>query len=152
MAVAMRALDASLETIRVDGRTRVIPIANFHRLPASTPHIETALGNGELITAVTLPEPVGGTHNYRKVRDRASHAFALISVAAIVQKDGSGSVSIGGVAHKPSRVEAAEASLPQGAKAVASQLFAGAQTTPENAYKLPLVERTLAAFLMQARA
>ena len=152
MAVAMRALDASVETIRADGRTRVIPIADFHRLPASTPHIETALENGELITAVTLPKPVGGTHFYRKVRDRASYAFALISVAAIVHKDGSGSVSIGGVAHKPWRIEAAEASLPQGAKAVASQLFAGAQTTPENAYKLPLVERTLAAVLMQARA
>lgn len=152
MAVAMRVLDASVETIKADGRTRVIPIADFHRLPGSTPQIETALEHGELITAVTLPKPVGGMHVYRKVRDRASYAFALVSVAVIVQKDGSGRVAVGGVAHKPWRVEAAEASMPQGAKAVASQLLAGAKTTPENAYKLPLVERTLASVLMQARA
>ena len=61
--------------------TRSIPIAEFHRLPGDTPHIETALQPGELITAVTLPKPVGGTHIYRKVRDRASYAFALVSVA-----------------------------------------------------------------------
>ena len=73
---------------------------------------------GELITAVTLPKPVGGTHIYRKVRDRASYAFALVSVAAIVQRDGTGRVALGGVAHKPWRVEAAEAELPRGAKAV----------------------------------
>ncbi|MES2941621.1 MAG: xanthine dehydrogenase family protein subunit M [Pseudomonadota bacterium] len=152
MAVGMRVLDASVETVRADGRTRVIPIADFHRLPGNTPHVETALDSGELITAVTLPKPAGGTHIYRKVRDRASYAFALVSVAAIVQKDGSGRVALGGVAHKPWRVEAAEAQLPQGAKAFAGQLLAGAQTTPDNAYKLPLVERTLAAVLMQARA
>ena len=152
MAVAMRVLDASVETVRADGTQRVIPIADFHRLPGNTPHIETSLNNGELITAVTLPKPVGGTHIYRKVRDRASYAFALVSVAAIVQKDGTGRVAVGGVAHKPWRMEAAEASLPQGAKAVTSQLLAGAQTTHDNAYKLPLVERTLASVLMQARA
>ncbi len=152
MAVAMRVLDASVETVKSDGRTRVIPIADFHRLPGNTPHIETTLDNGELITAVTLPKPAGGTHIYRKVRDRASYAFALVSVAAIVQKDGSGKVALGGVAHKPWRVEAAETAMPQGAKSVTGQLLAGAQTTPENAYKLPLVERTLAAVLMQARA
>ncbi len=152
MAVAMRVLDASVETVRADGRARVIPIADFHRLPGNTPHIETALENGELITAVTLPKPAGGTHIYRKVRDRASYAFALVSVAAIVQKDGTGRVAVGGVAHKPWRVEAAEANMRQGAKAVTGQLLAGAQTTPDNAYKLPLVERTLAAVLMQARA
>ena len=73
---------------------------------------------GELITAVTLPKPVGGTQIYRKVRDRASYAFALVSVAAIVQRDGTGRVALGGVAHKPWRVEAAEAELPRGAKAV----------------------------------
>ncbi|MES2510216.1 MAG: xanthine dehydrogenase family protein subunit M [Pseudomonadota bacterium] len=152
MAVAMRVLDARVETVRADGRGRVIPIADFHRLPGNTPHIETALEADEFITSVTLPKPLGGTHIYRKVRDRASYAFALVSVAAVVQKDGSGRVAVGGVAHKPWRVEAAEASLPQGAKAVAAQLLAGAQTTPDNAYKLPLVERTLAATLMQARA
>ena len=85
MAVAMRALDATVETVRPDGATRTIPIAEFHRLPGDTPHVETALEPGELITAVTLPKPVGGTHIYRKVRDRASYAFALVSVAAVVQ-------------------------------------------------------------------
>ncbi len=152
MAVAMRVLDATVETVRADGATRVIPIADFHRLPGSTPHIETALQPGELITSVTLPAPVGGRHIYRKVRDRASYAFALVSVAAIVQRDGTGRVALGGVAHKPWRVEAAEAALPQGAKAVADQLLAGARPTHENAFKLPLAERTLAAALSQARS
>ena len=151
MGVAMRLLDANVETVRSDGRMRVIPIADFHRLPGTTPHIETALEPGELVTAVTLPRPTGGTHIYRKVRDRASYAFALISVAAIVQKDGSGRVAVGGVAHKPWRVEAAEASMPKGAKAVAASLLAGAAPTEHNAFKLTLVERTLAAVLAQAR-
>jgi xanthine dehydrogenase YagS FAD-binding subunit len=151
MAVAMRLLDANVETVRTDSRVRVIPIADFHRLPGTTPHIETALEPGELITAVTLPRPTGGTHIYRKVRDRASYAFALISVAAIVQKDGSGRVAVGGVAHKPWRVEAAEAAMPKGAKAVAGGLLAGAAPTEHNAFKLTLVERTLAAVLAQAR-
>jgi xanthine dehydrogenase YagS FAD-binding subunit len=152
MAVAMRALDASVETIRPDAARRVIPIADFHRLPGSTPHIETALLAGELITAVTLPRPPGGAHIYRKVRDRASFAFALISVAAVVRRDGTGRVALGGVAHKPWRVEAAEAEMPRGARAVTAQLLAGARTTPENAFKLPLVERTLGAVLEQARS
>ena len=151
MAVAMRLLDANVETVRTDSRVRVIPIADFHRLPGTTPHIETALEPGELVTAVTLPRPTGGTHIYRKVRDRASYAFALISVAAIVQKDGSGRVAVGGVAHKPWRVEAAEAAMPKGAKAVAAGLLAGAAPTEHNAFKLTLVERTLAAVLAQAR-
>lgn len=152
MAVAMRVLDAAVETVRPDGRTRVIPIADFHRLPGDAPHIETALERDELITSVTLPRPIGGTQIYRKVRDRASYAFALVSVAAIVQRDGSGRVALGGVAHKPWRVEAAEAAMPQGAKAVAAQLLAGAQPTHENAFKLPLAERALAAALVQARS
>ena len=151
MAVAMRVLDAAVETVRPDGRTRVIPIADFHRLPGDTPHIETALERDELITGVTLPKPVGGTQIYRKVRDRASYAFALVSVAAIVQRDGSGRVALGGVAHKPWRVEAAEAAMPQGAKAVTAQLLAGAEPTHDNAFKLPLAERALAAALVQAR-
>jgi xanthine dehydrogenase YagS FAD-binding subunit len=152
MAVAMRALDATVETVRPNGQARVIPIADFHRLPGDTPHIETALEPGELITSVSLPKPVGGTHIYRKVRDRASYAFALVSVAAIVQPGGAGRVALGGLAHKPWRVEAAEAAMPQGAKAVAAGLLAGAQPTPDNAFKLTLVERTLAAVLAQARS
>jgi xanthine dehydrogenase YagS FAD-binding subunit len=151
MAVAMRVLDATVETVRPDGAARAIPIADFHRLPGQTPHIETALTPGELITAVTLPKPVGGTQSYQKVRDRASYAFALVSVAAIVQRDGSGRVALGGVAHKPWRVEAAESQMPQGGKAVAGQLLAGAKTTSENAFKLTLVERTLGATLAQSR-
>ena len=114
MAVAMRALDASVETVNADGGTRTIPIAEFYRLPGDTPHIETVLQPGELITAVTLPKPIGGQQVYHKVRDRASYAFALVSVAAIVQSDGSGRVALGGVAHKPWRVEAADATMPQG--------------------------------------
>ena len=152
MAVGMRALDATVETVRPDGATRTIPIAEFHRLPGDTPHIETSLQPGELITAVTLPKPVGGSQIYRKVRDRASYAFALVSVAAIVQPDGSGRVALGGVAHKPWRIEAAEADLPRGAKAVTAGLLADAKPTQENAFKLTLVERTLAAVLAEARS
>ncbi|MCA1398681.1 xanthine dehydrogenase family protein subunit M [Bradyrhizobium sp. BRP56] len=152
MAVAMRALDAVVETVRPDGTTRSIPIAELHRLPGDSPEIETSLVPGELITAVVLPKPVGGAQAYRKVRDRASYAFALVSVAAIVQRDGTGRVALGGVAHKPWRVEAAEAELPAGAKAVTARLFADAKPTKDNAYKLPLAERTLAAVLREARA
>lgn len=151
MAVAMRALDAVVETIKPDGSARRIPIADFHRLPGNTPHIETALERGELITAVTLPSPIGGKQFYRKVRDRASYAFAVVSVAAVVQRDGTGRVALGGVAHKPWRVEAAEAEMPKGATAVAARLLAGARPTADNAFKLPLVERTIAAVLSEAR-
>ena len=152
MAVALRLLDATVETVDSGGKTRSIPIADFHRLPGKTPHIETALAAGELITSVTLPKPIGGQHFYHKVRDRASYAFALVSVAVVVQKDGKGRVAAGGLAHKPWRVEAAEAEMPKGAKAVAARLLAGATPTHENAFKLPLVERTLAAVLAEARA
>ena len=151
MAVALRALDATIQTVRPDGSGRSIAIAEFHRLPGDTPHIETVLEPGELITAVTLPSPVGGTQVYRKVRDRASYAFALVSVAAVVQRDGTGRVALGGVAHKPWRVEKAEAEMPRGAKAVTAQLLDGARTTHDNAFKLPLVERTLAAVLTEAK-
>jgi xanthine dehydrogenase YagS FAD-binding subunit len=151
MAVAMQLLDANVETVRPDGSVRTIPIADFHKLPGSTPHIEHALQPGELITGVTLPWPLGGTHIYRKVRDRSSYAFALVSVAAVVQADGSGRVALGGVAHKPWRLPAADASLPQGGKAVAEQLLAGARTTHENAYKIPLVQRTLSSVLAEAK-
>jgi xanthine dehydrogenase YagS FAD-binding subunit len=151
MAVAMRALDATVETVRPDGSARSIPIAEFHRLPGNTPHIETALMPGELITAVTLPKPLSGTHIYRKVRDRASYAFALVSVAAVVQRDGSGRVALGGVAHKPWRIEAAEAEMRRGAKAVTARLLAGAKPTHDNAFKVLVVERTLASVLTEAK-
>lgn len=151
MAVALRALDASVETIRANGRYRTIPIADFHRLPGTTPHIDSNLEAGELITAVTLPSPVGGKHLYHKVRDRASYAFALVSVAAIIHEDGSGRVAIGGIAPKPWRVESAEQRMPSGAKVVTQALLAGATPTLENAFKLPLVERTLAYVMANAR-
>lgn len=151
MAVAMRVLDATVETVTPDGAGRSIPIADFHRLPGDTPHIETELKPGELITAVTLPRPIGGTHIYQKVRDRASYAFAIVSVAAVVQKDGTGRIALGGVAHKPWRVEAAEPKLRRGAKAVTADLLAGAKPTHDNAFKLPLVERTIGAVLAQAK-
>jgi xanthine dehydrogenase YagS FAD-binding subunit len=105
-----------------------------------------------LITGVTLPKPVGGMHIYHKVRDRASYAFALVSVAAIIQKDGTGRVALGGVAPKPWRVEAAEEQMSKGAKAVTVELLAGAHPTQANAFKLPLVERTLGAVMAEARA
>jgi xanthine dehydrogenase YagS FAD-binding subunit len=152
MAVAMMALDASVETVSADGTSRSIPIAEFYRLPGDTPAAENVLMPGELITAVTLPKPVGGKHIYRKVRDRASYAFALVSVGAIVQRDGSGRVALGGVAPKPWRMEAAEAEIPRGAKAVAARLLADAKPTRGNVFKVTLVERTLGAVLAEAKA
>ena len=152
MAVAMRVLDAEVETIQPDGKARRIPIADFHKLPGETPHIETPLTQGELITAVTLPKPLGGVQAYRKVRDRASYAFALVSVAAIVQRDGSGRLAFGGVAPKPWRVEAAEKLLGQGAQAYFGQAFANAKPMPDSAFKLTLAERTLTAVLQTAKA
>ncbi|UYY77292.1 FAD binding domain-containing protein [Sphingomonas sp. R1] len=151
MAIAMRLLDATVETVKPDGSTRKIAIADFHRLPGDTPHLDNTLQAGELITAVTLPKPLGGKHFYHKVRDRASYAFALVSVAAVVQKDGTGRVAFGGMAHKPWRVEAAEAALPKGAAATAKIAFAGATPTHDNEFKLQLAERTLAAVLSEAR-
>ncbi|MCQ3030409.1 xanthine dehydrogenase family protein subunit M [Pseudomonas syringae] len=152
MAIAMRVLDAQVETVRPDGTTRVIPIADFHRLPGNTPNIETSLAANELITAVTLPAPIGGTHIYQKVRDRASYAFALISVAAVIQSNGKGRVALGGVAPKPWRVDEADSLMPDGAKAVMAKLLSGATPTHENEFKVTLAERTLASVMAQARA
>lgn len=152
MAVAMRVLDAVVETVDPDGKPRQIPIADFYRAPGNTPHRETVLTPGELILAVTLPAPLGGRHIYRKVRDRASYAFALVSVAAVMLPDGSGRVALGGVAHKPWRQAEADAQIPHGAQAVYDQLFSHAHPTPENAFKLTLAKRTLASALTEARA
>ncbi len=160
MAVAMRLLDATVETILPNGETRVISIADFHRLPGDTPHVENALQAGELITAVTLPPPIRGRHTYRKVRDRASYAFALVSVAAIV--DGSGGrihaarFAFGGIAHKPWRIEAAEATLREAAIGgstfdnVASTVLKDARGRGHNNFKMPLARRTLRAVLAEA--
>ncbi|SEL75836.1 xanthine dehydrogenase YagS FAD-binding subunit [Sphingomonas palmae] len=152
MAVAMRVLDAYVETIDPAGQRRAIPMADFHRLWGDHPEQDTVLKSGELITAVTLPKPIGGKHFYEKVRDRASYAYALVSVAAVIQPDGTGRVAFGGVAPRPWRVEAAEALLPQGAAAVTARAFQGATPTKDNAFKLPLATRALASVIAQSKA
>lgn len=151
MAVALRVLDAAVETIQADGKVRSIPIADFHRLPGDTPHIETVLSPGEMITGVVLPRPLGGVQVYRKVRDRASYAFAIVSVAAVVGPQGESRVALGGVAHKPWRVEAADVRVSEGPRAVTAELLKGARPQRENAFKVTLAERTLAAVLAQAK-
>ncbi|EHA17138.1 xanthine dehydrogenase family protein subunit M [Halomonas sp. HAL1] len=149
MAVALRVLDAEVETVTSTGETRRLTLDEFYQLPGDTPEVETALQAGEMITAVLLPPPVEGRHAYYKVRDRASYAFALVSVALIQAPDGTGRVALGGVAPKPWRRDDADAALPQGASAVMARLLDGARPTQENAYKLTLAERTLAALLAQ---
>jgi xanthine dehydrogenase YagS FAD-binding subunit len=151
MAVAMRALDAVVETVKPDGQKRTIAISKLHRLPGDTPHIDTTLARDELITGVVLPPPVVGRQIYRKVRDRASYAFALVSVAAIVQPDGKGAIAVGGIAHKPWRIEAADNEMPQGSRAVNAVLMADAHPTDQNRFKIELVQRTIAAVLAEAK-
>lgn len=150
MAVAMQLLDVVVETVTPDGSERHIPLSEFYCSPGDSPQRETVLTAGELIVAVTLPPPIVGTHVYRKIRDRASYAFALVSVAAIIQPDGNGRVALGGVAHKPWRMNEADKRIPLGTKAVYEQLFATAHPTAENEYKLILAKRTLASVLTQA--
>ena len=160
MAVAMRVLDAQVETLSPQGRKRVIPIADLHRLPGNTPQLDANLALGELITAVTLPPPPPGRQIYRKVRDRASYAFALVSVAAIVDASGgsirSARLAFGGLAHKPWRVPAAEALLANAHagqpafKAAADAVLSGAQGQGSNDFKIPLTRRVLAGVLAEA--
>ncbi|MFL0413246.1 xanthine dehydrogenase family protein subunit M [uncultured Sphingomonas sp.] len=157
MAVAMMALDATIVTLKPDGDRRRIPIADFHRLPGDTPHIETVLEPGELVTAVELPPPPTGRQLYRKVRDRASYAFALVSVAGVVDmKDGkiaSAALAFGGLAHKPWRDPAVEQALigkapsHEAFAAAADALLAGARGYGANDFKIPLARRTLIAAL-----
>jgi xanthine dehydrogenase YagS FAD-binding subunit len=148
MCVALRALDASVEVMGPDG-LRSIAMADFHRLPGDTPEIETALLPGELIVAVTLPPPVGGTHVYRKVRERASYAFANVSVALVLGTDGQiERAAFGGLAHRPWRVEAAEGG--HSVAHAADVALEGARPQPDNAYKLDLARRTLAAAVREA--
>jgi xanthine dehydrogenase YagS FAD-binding subunit len=148
MSVALRLLDAIVEVMRPDGAMHHIAIAEFHLTPGdSLPVREFALNAGELITAVILPPAPQGRQFYRKVRNRASYAFALISVAAVIASDGSGRIALGGVGTIPWRSAAGDAALPQGAKAVAAALFADAKPTEQNRYKLTMAERTIAAIL-----
>jgi xanthine dehydrogenase YagS FAD-binding subunit len=148
MAVAMSALDARVETLSADGRARDIPIGDFHTLPGTTPERETVLNPGELITAVTLPPPPRGGQAYRKVRDRASYAFALISVAVAGDH-----VALGGVAHKPWRATKTEAALKSGAApaAAADVELAAARGLGQNDYKIPLAQRMIVRTLAQAQ-
>jgi xanthine dehydrogenase YagS FAD-binding subunit len=152
MAVALRLLDAQVDAVGADGSRRSIPIADFHLLPSETPHIENALKPGELITSVTLPRPLGGTHVYRKVRDRASYAFALVSVAAVFAKDGQARFAFGGIGTRPWRTDAADAAAPSGAAAVAEAALTGARPTVHNAFKQQLTARTLASIYRQKGA
>ncbi|MFC4311492.1 FAD binding domain-containing protein [Steroidobacter flavus] len=160
MAVALTALDASIETVLPDGSKRTLPIDELYRLPGDTPHIETSLRPGELITAVVLPPPPAGTQTYRKVRDRASYAFALISVAAIVRvaagRVADARIAMGGVAHKPWRALDAEQSLrgqPASMESFASAAQAAVQSARSyggNDFKIPLARRVLTRTLADA--
>jgi len=159
MAVAMRALDAKVETVNPEGEAKVIPIAEFHRLPGKTPEIETSLKSGEIITAVMLPPPPPGVQVYRKVRDRASYAFALVSVAAIVDSTRgrirSARLAFGGLAQKPWRIPQAEEKLADAAanttsfNAAADAVLEGARGYGGNDFKIPLTRRTLHSVLAE---
>jgi xanthine dehydrogenase YagS FAD-binding subunit len=160
MAVAMTVLDAQVETIAPDDVTRTIPIDALYRAPGDTPHIDTVLAPGELIRSVLLPPPPPGRQVYRKVRDRASFAFALVSVAAIVAREGervrAARVAFGGLSYKPWRSAEAEAALAGAAVTRASFDAAGvaalrdARGYGHNDFKIPLARRTLRAALADA--
>jgi xanthine dehydrogenase YagS FAD-binding subunit len=157
MAVAMRALDATIITQRPDGDKRRISIHDFYRLPGDTPNIETVLETGELITHIELPAPPKGRQVYRKVRDRASYAFAIVSIAGVVSvEDGkiaSASLAFGGLGPMPWRNPAVEAALvgqaPSDAafNAAADALLADAKGYGSNDFKIPLTRRVLVATL-----
>ena len=160
MAVAMRALDATVVTQKADGDRRRIAIGDLHRLPGDTPEVETVLEPGELITAVELPAPVeGARHLYRKVRDRASYAFALVSVAGVVRMEGdtiaSAALAFGGLAPVPWRDAAVEAAIvgrpasDATFAAAADALLADARGFGANDFKISLARRTLIASLRE---
>jgi len=159
MAVAMRALEAVIVTQKPDGDRRRIAIGDFYRLPGATPEIENVLEPGELITHVELPPAPAGRQTYRKVRDRASYAFALVSVAGIVAVEGgritSARLAFGGLGPMPWRDEAVEAALvgqePTDAAfhAAADALLADARGYGSNDFKIPLTRRTLVATLRE---
>jgi xanthine dehydrogenase YagS FAD-binding subunit len=161
MAVALAALDAQVQVLGPAG-ARTVPFVDLHRLPGDDPSRDTVLGHGELITAIDLPPlPVGARSAYRKVRDRASYAFALVSVAAVVAGDDV-RIALGGVAHKPWRATRAEEVLRGGAltgdavrHAMDVELTA-AQPQPGidggNGFKIPLVTRTVVATLRDLEA
>lgn len=157
MAVAMLALDAVVVTLKADGDRRRIAIGDLHCLPGDTPEIETVLEPGELITHVELPPPPPGVQTYRKVRDRASYAFALVSVAGTIAiEDGrisAARLAFGGLAPKPWRDSAVEAALLGNRpttdvfEIAADRLLDGAEGQGANDFKVPLARRTLIAVL-----
>lgn len=157
MAVAMMALDAVVEVEDRQGETRQIPLDDLYLLPGNTPDVETVLQPGDLITAVLLPEPKQGMHLYRKVRDRSSYAFALVSVAAVVRTEGGkisqAALAFGGLAPKPWRNAAVEEALigqtPTDAlfDQAADILLKEAQGYGANDFKIPLTRRVLKAVL-----
>jgi len=157
MAIALAALDASVE-IEGPGGKRDVPVRGFHRLPGSEPQRDNELGADDLITAVRLPRPVGGRQLYRKVRDRSSYAFALVSVAAIVRMNGGriagAQLAFGGLAHKPWHDPAVDAVLtdetPSLFDKAADLLLASARGYGHNDFKIPLARRTLRAVLAEA--
>ncbi|MEO3792875.1 xanthine dehydrogenase family protein subunit M [Nonomuraea sp. B10E15] len=159
MCVALAALDAVIEVESVRG-TRRIPMTDFHRLPGDTPEIETELAPDELVTAVELPPaPVAARSRYRKVRDRASYAFALVSVAAALEvRDGTvtaARLALGGLAAKPWRAHEAERILLGGPASeesftrAAEAELAGADVRPGNAFKVHLARATIVATLRE---
>ncbi len=154
MPVAMRALDATVVTLKPDGDRRRIPLGDFYCLPGDTPHIETVLEPGELITHIALPAPPPGARQlYRKVRDRASYAFALVSVAGVVAVENGtithAALAFGGLAHQPWRDPAVEAALmgkpaeQATFDAAADALLTGARGFGHNDFKIPLTRRVL---------
>ncbi|BCJ49950.1 dehydrogenase [Actinoplanes sp. NBRC 14428] len=157
MCVALAALDADVH-LRGAAGSRLVPLTGLHRLPGTHPEIETVLAPGELITGVELPAPVTGERSaYRKVRDRASYAFALVSVAALLGvQDGvvtSARLALGGVAPKPWRAYTAERSLIGGPatatafRAAAEAELAAATPLRDNGFKVELAVRTITAVL-----
>ena len=162
MAVAMLALDAVVVTSRSDGGERRLPLGDLHRLPGDRPHIETVLEPGELIVAIELPSPAGARQSYRKVRDRASYAFALVSVAAVVKvADGRiahAALAFGGLGTAPWRDPAVEAVLVGEAPSdalfarAADVLLAEARGYGDNDFKMPLARRVLIATLRELTA
>jgi len=160
MAVAMQALDAGVEVETVEGLTRSVPLSDFYRLPGETPDVETVLEPGELITGVVLPAPVKAKQVYRKVRDRASYAFALVSVAAVVAVEngtiGSAALAFGGVAPRPWRDHDAELMLAGERPSeklfttFADKVLSDAKGQGGNDFKIPLLRRTIIATLKQA--
>jgi xanthine dehydrogenase YagS FAD-binding subunit len=157
MAVALAALDAVVH-LRSPRGERTLPLNDFYRLPGDHPEIETMLSHDELITAIALPPlPLAAGSTYRKVRDRASYAFALVSVAAAIEvADGRVAdvrLALGGVAHKPWRAFKAEEALRGGPasaeafQAAAERELGGAVPLRDNAFKIPLATRTITAVL-----